>query len=224
MTKDELKREIRRALLDGDRKRLSDLVEDYPRSVGVIISLTYDKDAEITWRAIDSIGRVVREVTERSYDAGRNIVRRLVWSVTEESGGIGWSSIEMLGEIVRHSPGRFDDIVPIIAGFFEEEIFRPSVLYALCRIGMERPGLLRRYDIERIIAEGLGDNEPLTRGYALITFGCLKEAMGLDAPPSAGRLTGDESEVQLYHDGEMVRWRIGELAKSILEARTGSAV
>jgi hypothetical protein len=57
------------------------------------------------------------------------------WSLSDESGGIGWSAPELIGEIVCADPRRFADIVPLIADVYaiEEDVFRPGVLYAFSR-------------------------------------------------------------------------------------------
>ena len=56
----------------------------------------------------------------------RETCRKLVWSLSDESGGIGWSAPEILGEIVSADPKRFKDFIPLMASVYEieEDVFR----------------------------------------------------------------------------------------------------
>jgi len=85
----------------------------------------------------------------------RETCRKLLWSFTDESGGIGWSAPEMLGEIVSSDPKRFQDVIPLIAAAYEvdEDVFRAGVLYALSRVASMRRNwqrLIRRSLFSRL--------------------------------------------------------------------------
>ncbi len=196
-------------LMAGDMEGLTTLVLEHPRAMSALISLTYDRGSVLTWRAVEAVGSIVARITERSPGEGRNIVQRLIWSITEESGGIGWSAVEMLAEIVRNSPDRYSDIVPIILGLYEEEIFRPGVLYAIRRIGERRPELLK--GAEAILRTALDDRDPAVRAGALLAIGSLKEGDG-GLKERLGELNQDHTRVRFYRDGEMVERSLAELA------------
>ncbi|MFP4212502.1 MAG: DVU0298 family protein [Desulfohalobiaceae bacterium] len=54
----------------------------------------------LRWRGISSLGQVVsRLIQEQGLEAARVVLRRLTWSLNDESGGIGWGAPEALGEI-----------------------------------------------------------------------------------------------------------------------------
>ncbi|GMT47362.1 MAG: hypothetical protein IEMM0007_0928 [bacterium] len=212
----ELKKRVKDLLLKGEVKGLSALAEEYPRAISVLISLSYDKESMLTWRAIEAIGPLVREVTDKSAGAGRIIVQRLLWSITEESGGIGWSAIEMLGETVRHCPDSYDDLIPIIIGLFDEEIFREGVLYAICRISERKPVPL---DVAAgLLNKALVDKDPKVRGRALLTLQCLKRTMQVEVPEVVGELVHDNSEIKVYCAGELIERKISELAEELAGA------
>jgi hypothetical protein len=211
----ELKKRVR-AVLEGDEMDdLASLIEGYPRALSALISLTYDRESLITWRAVESIGPIVKKITDKSYEAGRNIARRLLWSITEESGGIGWTAIEMIGEIVRCNPVGYNDFVPIIVELYEEEIFRPGVLYAIGKIGESQPELLR--ETEGVLIKALKDKDPYIRCMALLTYSRLsKIGRRLSISDTVKELFSDSSRVKVYNDGEMREYVIGELAKSLI--------
>ncbi|MEK7331762.1 MAG: DVU0298 family protein, partial [Nitrospirota bacterium] len=97
-----MKEKIKRLLTE---KRFDELIRlSYPESriLSTLISLTYDKKSLMSWRAIEAVGLASKEIARTRPELVRNTVGRLLWMIRDESGGIGWSSPEMLGEIVRN--------------------------------------------------------------------------------------------------------------------------
>ncbi len=125
--------------------------------LSVLVRLAYDKETLVGWRAIIATGHAASVLVRNNYDFLRETVRRLLWSLTDESGGIGWSAPELLGEIASADPKRFCDIVPLIAEVFsiEEAVFRPGVLYAFKRIADSHPDMINPY--QEIIQRGLSE-------------------------------------------------------------------
>ncbi|MBA4371578.1 MAG: hypothetical protein C0402_01810 [Thermodesulfovibrio sp.] len=172
-----------------------------------LISLAYDKQTVLGWRAIEAMGVAVGETAKANPEKARNLAQRLLWMLREESGNNPWSAPDMLGEIVRNCPEDFADFAPIIASFHDEEILHQGVLRAMVRIGEVRPELVR--DQAELARTYLCHRDPLVRAYAIQLAGILcrddlREALAL--------LLQDETEVLLYTDGEFVPRLIRTLA------------
>jgi len=212
-----LKKEVLQALEAGDMERVLSLSRENPRTISILINLSYDKNTLLTWRAITAMGMVVDDITAKSLEEGRNIARRLLWSITEESGGLGWSSLEMLGEIIRRRPEEFGDIALLIPEYFEEEIFRPGVLYSLCRIGSLWPELIDNWDkLEEMILEALRSGDSQTRGHALFAVGCLQEMLDSDRIREYARaLSDDPARVKIFESDELQEYTMAELARRV---------
>lgn len=102
---------------------------------GWIMSLSYDKENPLSWKAIDAMGHVAKAYIEaQNIEPLRNTIRKLLWSMTDESGGIGWRSAELIGEIVYSEPSLFEDIIPILWSQREEESFLESVLRGVIKL------------------------------------------------------------------------------------------
>ena len=86
-----LKEEIRDALFEGDFAKVVQRALENKKVFSILISFTYDKESILCWRAIEAMGKAAGAVAERDPSTVRNIVQRLLWSMGEESGGIGWS-------------------------------------------------------------------------------------------------------------------------------------
>ena len=201
----------------NDLAALVSIAKEKPRLVSLLVRISYDKDTLAGWRAIKAVGLIAKEfVRADSYEYLRNTIRKLRWSLSDESGGIGWSAPELIGEIVSADPRRFADIVPLIADVYtiEEDVFRPGVLYAFSRIAESAPDLVAPF--ADIINSALIDKNAQVRLYALETIGKLKDMFDFSSARDViERLKHDNSEVWVYHDNMFVNIVVGDIAKNI---------
>lgn len=201
MNRFELKKAIKEALQKRDLNRVAELGLENPRTISVLFNLSYDKDSLITWRAIEAMGEVVRAIAQRSKEEAREIMKRLLWSITEESGGLGWSSIEMIAEVIVRSPKVFSDVALLIPEYFDEPIFRESVLYALWRIGVEHPELLEWDAVENVVREALQSGDTTLQGLALLILRDCSDALKLK--DFRVEIMEEKAEkIRVYQDGD----------------------
>ncbi|MDH5202063.1 MAG: HEAT repeat domain-containing protein [Nitrospirota bacterium] len=150
---------------------------DEPNKIArYLISLSYDKSELIAWKSIEAIGRVAALVSAGFPDFGRNIVRRLIWSIRDESGGIGWSAPEMIGEIVRNDPEKYPDIPQILWANIDEEFLQKGIIWAVGRIAESSPELVRfsTPELKRYCVKAKPDVR-LYAAWALCKFGIIPE-------------------------------------------------
>ena len=179
--------------------------------LSILISLSYDKENPVSWRAIESIGLITKETAKTNPELVRNIAGRLLWMIRDESGGIGWSSPEILGEIVRNNPELCSDIAPIIVSFHEEKMLSAGVLKAIGRIGMINTGFIE-YAVP-VVLSYLNNPDPVLRGFAAWSLGEIGTAESLN---ELRKLINDNSILFFYEDGELREKTVGEIAaKSI---------
>lgn len=169
-----LKDEIKGALLKGDLETIASLALKEKRVFRILISLAYDKTELICWRAIEAMGKAVGAIKQKDPNFARNIVQRLLWSLSEESGGVGWSAPDMLGEIVINAPELFPDIPPIILSFRDEESFLPGVLWAIGRMASSGIDRLDRDLCRDIIIKSLNHSSARVRGLSIWAASILK--------------------------------------------------
>lgn len=190
-----------------------EIAETAKKDKGVIrriIALAYDKEDVLSWRAIEAMGIIAGRLSGERIDVIRDTIRRLLWSMGEESGGIGWSSAEMLGEIIRSDPDEFADIIPIVWSFKEEDMFRPGVLRAMGRIADVRPDLVAF--ISKDLRPMLSDKNPAVRAYAVWVIGKL----GIrDFFEDIASLSGDNSIVSFYQDFELAKKTVGCIVREV---------
>jgi HEAT repeat protein len=173
-----------------------------------LISLSYDKESLLCWRAIEAMGLVAGQLAKDNAAETRSLVQRLLWMMRDESGNNVGSAPEILGEIVRNSPEEFSDIAPIIASFHDEAGLRRGVFRALQRIAEVRPDLCRSSSSE--VGEYIKSDDAYVRAFAIL----LARTLGLtECVPSIEEFLDDESIVRLYGEGEWHLRSVSEIAK-----------
>ena len=99
------KNEIQELILRDDFPGKLDRLNNYPqkRLIKTLISLLYDTDNLIKKRTVLALGFVVSNIADKDLEYARVVMRRLMLSLTEESGGIGWGAPEAMGEIMSRN-------------------------------------------------------------------------------------------------------------------------
>ena len=216
-----LKKKIHLALESNDLGAVVSQTKENRKVLSLLVRMAYDKDTLVGWRAIKAIGLAAEELVKTDYEFLRETCRKLLWSLTDESGGIGWAAPEILGEIVSADPERFSDIIPLIAGVYdvEEKVFRPGVLYALGKIAEISPDLVMPFKdlIRRELSE---DGEPLSRVFALDLLKILKKRLGKgdldDLKKIIQSLQSDHSEAWVYKKDCFVSIEVGQYTRSFI--------
>jgi len=86
----ELKRKVSDLLRSTTTENWLEELNHFPSSMVVnsLISLLSAMDQGVKWKAIRAMGIVVERIARNDMEYARNIIRRLMWSLNEESGGI----------------------------------------------------------------------------------------------------------------------------------------
>ena len=86
-----IKKEIRDYLLDRDMKNGLDKISriNGRKVVNPLFSYFYDGNELIRWRSITAMGMVLSTLLKSNKEAARIIIRRMIWNLNDESGGIG---------------------------------------------------------------------------------------------------------------------------------------
>jgi hypothetical protein len=207
-----VKKKLADLLANGNYDEVSRLALDDQKIISRLISLTYDKDKTPSWHAMEAIGVATKEMAKKDPETVRNIVGRLLWMIRDESGGIGWSVPEILGEIVLNNPKLCSDIAPVIVSFHEELMLTSGVLRAIGRIGPINNETVG-YAIPTILPY-LKSDENSIRGNAAFALG---ELGAIGAVVSLKGLLDDKGKVLFYKDRELKETTVGYLAREAVE-------
>jgi hypothetical protein len=215
-----VKKRLRELLQRRDLDGIAEIAGRKRRTLGILVSLTFDADPLIGWRAVEAMGVAAHRIAEDEPDYVRGHLRRLHWLLSEESGGVCWRAPEAMAEIVRQKPSLFADYVPIVVSLIvnlaEEDLerFRPGALWAIGRLGAV--GADHIPAVVPAITSALDDCDAQVRGIAVWCLG----QVGL-AEPLAARsdLLSDEGPVVLYEEGILNRIRVCDLLRRTEEGR-----
>ena len=188
------------------------------RVVNPLFSFLFNSDEQVRWRAITAMGSVVSNLAEEDMESARVIMRRLMWNLNDESGGIGWGSPEAMGAILASNEALAKEYARILisyaradGNFQEHELVQRGVLWAIGRLSQVRPDLTK--GAAPYLIPYLKSRDAGVRGLAAWVLGLLgvKEARS-----SLERLTDDEAQVQVFLEHKLVEGSVKELAEEAL--------
>jgi len=213
-----VKAQVRSWLACAEFQRVVNAALECDRTIGILITLTYDVDPLICWRAIDAIGRCAGRLSASRPEVMKKYLRRLFWMMSDESGSLAWHGPEVIGEIIRSNLQAFADFIPMTISLLEMEPedrppFLPGILYALGRIGEVAPHLLHASLPQ--IADALTENDVQTRAMAVWCLGRLQARNLLIECPD---LAHDQGRALVYRDGQLVQTMISILLYDALNA------
>lgn len=185
----------------------------------ILFSLTFDKNELIQWRAIEAIGRVAQVQAESDIEKVRDFIRRLLWLMNDESGGLGWRSPEMIGEILVNVPVLASEYAGSLPAFLREEPFERGTHFAIYRVASVNSELFAESISE--LGNSLENSDPLIRGYAVLALG----AIGAKSCHSAiEKIREDRSRITMYNldTDHLQETTVALVVKKVLE-HIGSA-
>ncbi len=195
--------------------------------VDPLVAALFHPNEELHWRAVEGLGQVVARLAEQEMESARIVVRRLMWSLNEESGGIGWGAPEALAEILARHGGLAAEYRHIFlsylredgpqrwqhGNFLEHEGLQRGLLWGLARLRQARPALVGKADIAVETSAFLASPDPTVRGLAARCLGFL--AAG-EMRAGLAALLHDHQRLTLWQEGELHSWTVAELAAEAL--------
>ena len=146
----ELKTRIGQLLGQDDFENALETIRLMPgrRAVNPLFSFLYSGEEKIRWRAVTAMGVVVGRLADTTMESARVVMRRFMWNLNDESGGIGWGSPEAMGEITAGHAGLADEFACILisyidphGNYLEHELLQRGSLWGVGRLARAGPGL-----------------------------------------------------------------------------------
>jgi hypothetical protein len=186
--------------------------------INPLISLLASTDSRLKWAAVTAMGAVVARLADRKMESARVVMRRLMWQLNEESGGIGWGCPEAMGEIMACHEGLAKEYAHVLISyvrkdgvFLDYEPLQRGVVWGLGRLGQRRPHLLE--DAFPHLAIFLEAEDATLRGLAAWAIGMIGAH---EARSRIASLLRDDAEVEIYLHRKLRLCRVRELAEEAL--------
>ena len=187
--------------------------------INPLFSLILSTDPRVKWNAVLSMGAVTRKIAEEDRESARNILRRLMWNLNDESGGIGWGSPEAMGEIISGSDFLVHEFLPILISYLREdgnyqenEIMQRGVLWGIGRVCMVYPDEVISY--KQYFLPYLNSVDQGVRGLSAWIIGLLRLE---EAAQTLEKLLDDESEFETFMNNRVINGKVREFASEALE-------
>ena len=219
-------RKVKKAVFDilgseNWEERLAEL-DDYPpeKVIGPLFSALCNSDPLIRWHAITGFGPVMVTLTAQAPERARVVMRRFIWNLNDESGGIGWGAPEAMGEIMANEPKLAKEFYPVLMHyifdrdgkpdcFLEHMPLRRGAFWGIGRLLEKRPDLSPKA-LPLLIRQLEREDDPEIIGLAIWALGFIND---MNAKSAITRFTDDTREIQVYIDRKLQTMTIGELAR-----------
>jgi hypothetical protein len=148
-------------------------------------------------------------------EKARILMRRIMWNLNDESGGIGWGSPEAMGEILSKSPelaGEFKSILFSYldpkGNFIEHEALQRGVLWGIGTYVKASPQDLNK-TTQGLIVSHLLSPDPIKRGYAVRALVNAGRFMGPMVPEP---IRTDPEEIDIFTGWDFMKICISDIA------------
>ncbi|HGY11477.1 MAG TPA: hypothetical protein ENK36_03850 [Desulfobacterales bacterium] len=213
------KQKVGKILLESHRKTAMELLGQIPgeQLVGHLFSHFYHTDELIKFRSIAAMGVLGERMGKSNMEKARIVLRRIMWNLNDESGGIGWGSPEAMGEILYQSPKLALEFKSILfsylnpdGNYIEHEALQRGVLWGIGTYLLSSPRDLDEKTKE-ILWGYLYSLDPVKRGYAVRA---LMNARCFDFSRVPESLMKDTHQIDIFTGWNFMTTRISDMALS----------
>jgi HEAT repeat protein len=182
----------------------------------------------VRWHAVSAFGWIVDRIAGKDLESARVVMRRFLWSLNDESGGIGWGAPEAMAEIMvqnetllqeylhmllsytrQDGPDQFQD-----GNFLELPQLQRGVIWGIGRLAGKYKKILTENGVNHDLLPYLHSPDGPVRGIAAWSLGILKARSAMEP---MRQLLHDEQSVSLYRQGKIVETTVSELVHQALE-------
>ena len=188
------------------------------QTVSPLFSFLCSTDEAIKWRAVTALGNVVSNLATSDRESARVVMRRFIWNLNDESGGIGWGCPESMAEVMAQHEGLAEEYSHMLisyiqpeGNYLEHEVLQRGVLWGVGRLAHARAEHTRK--IGGYLLAYMESGDPILRGLAAWAAG---PSGSTETIPRLQELAEDASRLTLYRGGKFNDRTVGELAREAL--------
>lgn len=215
----ETKKKVGKILCMDSRQTAFSLLEQIPNEqlTGHLFSHFYHKDDLIKFRSIAAMGILGARLAKVNIEKARIVLRRIMWNLNDESGGIGWGSPEAMGEILSGSPELALEFKSILfsyldpdGNYIEHEMLQRGVLWGIGTY-LETAREPISQNTENLLFSYLHSQDHVKRAWAVRA---LVNAGRFNCTLVPESIISDETMIDLFQDWTFRPTRICDMALS----------
>ncbi len=181
----------------------------------------FNANQTVKWQAVTLGGYLIASLTESDFESAKIFIRRLIWNLTEESGGCPYGSPELIGESLANSRALAEIYAPILisyimpdGNFLEHEPLQAGVLWGIARLAEKHPDLCD--DALLYLSDLLESDDAAVRGLTCWTL--LKIPHNNDfCNEKIATLSDDTTEITVFTDNQLKPVTIASLARELTQ-------
>ncbi len=211
------KQKVGEILLEPHRETAMEMLMQIPdeQLVGHFFSHFYNKSDLVKFRSIAAMGALGSRMAQKNMEKARIVLRRIMWNLNDESGGIGWGSPEAMGEILGQSPELALEFKSILfsyldpdGNYLEHEMLQRGILWG---IGTYLESSPRDLDekTKSLLFGYLHSLDPVKKGYAIRA---LMNARCFDCSHVPENIITDNNLIDIFTDWNFISTRISDMA------------
>ncbi|MFH1215928.1 MAG: HEAT repeat domain-containing protein [Pseudomonadota bacterium] len=187
--------------------------------IASLLSALYHTDERMKWNTVTVIGEIMDDIARIDMEAARVVMRRILWSLNEESGGIGWGMPEAMGEIMAVNSSLAGEYAHMLVSYMREENYlelpalQTGLMWGIGRLATVRPELLLKNDADGHMSMYLESSDQVVAGLACRNFGLLRVQ---EAVQQIRGFIDSPKPLNLYEDRRLFATTVGELARQAL--------
>ena len=217
------KRRITKLLESPDIEAVIQELRQLPvsRVINPLIGALCSSNETVRWHAITALGPIMSDLADSDMEAARVVMRRFMWSLNDESGGIGWGAPEAMAEIMAGHDRLALEYGHMLVAYMRKDGFylelpqlQQGLMWGLARFAMVRPDLLKAKEVVTYLLPYLNSLDSTVRGLAAWALGLL-QAKG--AIPALEKLINDPAQVKIFLNHTFTFDTVGGLAHKALE-------
>ena len=221
-----LKKEIGRLLAQEDFEEGLAAIRKMPprQAVSPLFGYFCDLNETVKWHAVTAVGSLVADLAKTDTESARVVIRRFMWNLNDESGGIGWGCPEAMGmSLARSAPLATEywcvltSYIQPQGNYLEHPMLQRGAVWGVGRLAHSQPDLLATCG--RLLIPYLEADDTIMRATAIWA------ALPIRTPelnPALEKLTADTSQVRLYDGMRFRNERISDLANRALIVLEGN--
>lgn len=217
-----VRRIVVKALKENDFDSIEKAYQD--DFAGVLRSLQMHvyglNDDIVRWRAIDYLGLLAEKYAKSDDEVYRNIIRRFILQMCEESANVPWASPEVISSVMRGAPvQQYAEFTgPLFYHSGLNEICYPGLFWAIGILAPTHADLMQEYMKPDVYKRLVERDEVEVRAYGAWAFTRYPQS---EAIPYLEELLKDDRKAIIYFDEALHEVTISALAQEALNVING---
>lgn len=229
MNRRQLKKQILVILESSDFGEVKRTISQFAPSavINPLFTALCSVDDRIRHNAVAAFGVIVPALANEDMESARVVMRRFLWTLNDESGGIGWGAPEAMAEIMACDSRLAGEYLHMLLSYMREDgeerfqdgnylelpLLQRGLLWGVARLCSTRKELMLANDVVKDLKGYLGSDDAVVRGLAIWSL-CLLGDTTLRQ--EIRRLKGDTTCFSVMKDGEATTLSTGELIECYL--------